>query len=88
MLKHLHDLIFRNRFHALGAHFYSEFQPQGLENPTLVCSSADVVQQLGLHADEVNTDSVSYTHLDVYKRQIKSKRMAKIDYYLGLVFSY
>ena len=56
MLKHLHDLMFRNRFHALGAHFYSEFQPQGLENPTLVCSSADVVQQLGLHADEVNTD--------------------------------
>ena len=56
MLKHLHDLTFRNRFHALGAHFYSEFQPQGLESPTLVCSSADVVQQLGLHAGEVNTD--------------------------------
>ena len=48
--------MFRNRFHALGAHFYSEFQPQGLENPTLVCSSAEVLQQLGLHADEVNTD--------------------------------
>lgn len=55
-MKHLSDLIFHNRFHTLGAHFYSECQPQGLENPTLVCSSADVMQCVGLHPDETTTD--------------------------------
>lgn len=50
------DLTFHNRFHALGSHFYSECAPQGLENPTLVCSSAEVLQCVGLHPDEANTD--------------------------------
>ena len=55
-MKHLPDLRFHNRFHALGTHFYHEHQPQGLENPTLVCSSAAVLQQLDLHPDEATTD--------------------------------
>ena len=55
-MKHLPDLRFHNRFHALGTHFYREHPPQGLENPTLVCSSAAVLQQLDLHPDEATTD--------------------------------
>lgn len=55
-MKHLSDLTFYNHFHTLGAHFYCECSPQGLENPTLVCSSAEVLQQLGLHPDEANTN--------------------------------
>ncbi len=53
-MKHLTDLTFHNRFHALGSHFYSECPPQGLENPTLVCSSPAVLQCVGLHPDEAN----------------------------------
>ncbi|MBO0612396.1 protein adenylyltransferase SelO family protein [Thiothrix fructosivorans] len=55
-MKHLTDLSFHNRFHALGSHFYSECPPQGLENPTLVCSSPEVLQCVGLPPDEANTD--------------------------------
>jgi uncharacterized protein YdiU (UPF0061 family) len=55
-MQHLTDLTFHNRFHSLGTHFYSECPPLGLENPTLVCSSAEVLHLLNLHPDEATTD--------------------------------
>jgi uncharacterized protein YdiU (UPF0061 family) len=55
-MKHLTNLTFHNRFHTLGTHFYSECPPLGLENPTVVCSSAEVLHLLNLYPDEATTD--------------------------------
>lgn len=47
---------FHHRFHDLGSHFYSEFQPQGLQNPKLECVSTAVAQQLGLVDADIHSD--------------------------------
>ena len=47
---------FHHRFHDLGAHFYHEFTPQGLQNPKLECVSHEVAQQLGLTDVAIRSD--------------------------------
>ena len=56
-MPHLQRLRIVNRFHALGDHFYTECQPQGLANPVLVRTDPDAAELLGLSADDLHSDS-------------------------------
>ena len=52
----LAELRFQNRFHALGADFYVEALPQGLQRPHLQCANTAVAQMLGLTEADLHSD--------------------------------
>lgn len=55
-MKRLPELPLHHHFHDLGEQFYREHQPQGLQEPSLVCANPAVAESLGLDPAECSTD--------------------------------
>lgn len=56
-MKRLAQLTFQQYFHELGNTFYTEYQPQGLQEPAWVCTNPAVAQQLGFDPAGFGTDT-------------------------------
>lgn len=69
---------FHHHFHDLGAHFYHEFIPHGLQNPKLECVSSDVAQQLGL--SEADLHSAEFLQTFSGKQLLLGMRPLAQDY--------
>ena len=56
MMKRLNELTLQHHFHNLGNAFYTEHQPQGLQQPRLVRTNRAAAEWIGLDPTEFTTD--------------------------------
>jgi uncharacterized protein YdiU (UPF0061 family) len=55
-MKRLGEFTLQHHFHDLGEQFYTEHQPQGLQEPSLVCANPTVAESLDLDPAECSSD--------------------------------